>query len=162
MKKKAPQTQRLVIGWREWVSLPQLEIPRVKVKVDTGARTSSLHAVNLKFHKRGDETWVTFLIHPLQDTSQGSVKAEALVVDERNVKSSNGHTELRPVIQTDLTMGANTWPIELTLTSRDMMGFRMLLGREATRGKVLIDPGRSFLMALSDTSGPSYPPPARL
>jgi len=138
-----PEPVRL--GWREWVSLPDLGIEAVKAKVDSGARTSSLHAVHLRSGERDGVEWVWFEVHPLQRETQATLSTGAAVVDHRIVRSSTGHAETRPVVRTTLSLGTVAWPIELTLTSRDAMGFRMLLGREALRGRALIDPGRSFL-----------------
>jgi|SRR5690606_18508250 len=134
------------IGWREWVQLPELKIARVKVKVDTGARSSSLHAFNVELVRRKKRTLVQFSVHPLQGDSATTVVCSAELVDQRWVKSSNGKRELRPTIRTAVGFGDDVWPIDLTLTSRDLMGFRMLLGREAVRRRFLVDAGRSFLM----------------
>lgn len=138
--------QKPRIGWREWIQLPQLQISRVKAKVDTGARSSSLHAFDVQMLRRKKRTMVRFLVHPLQDDKHTTVECLAELIDERWVKSSNGKRELRPTIRTNVSFGEEAWPIDLTLTSRDLMGFRMLLGREAVRRRYLIDPGRSFLM----------------
>ena len=152
-KKRSVKSAKLVtIGWREWVGLPELEVPRVKVKVDTGARTSALHAVKLKAFEQEGREWVSFVVHPLQDSLRGSVNVSVPVHDWRNVKSSNGKSERRPIILTRLTLGERTWPIELSLTRRDNMGFRMLLGRQALSRRVLVDTGRSFLVT------PDIPP----
>lgn len=134
-----------VIGWREWVELPDLGVEGVKVKVDTGARSSALHAWNIHLYERGGRRFVAFDIHPLQRIHTGSVRARAELVDLRRVRSSSGHSEERPVIHTTLVLGGFRQEIELTLTRRDEMGFRMLLGREALRRRYLIHPGRSFL-----------------
>lgn len=134
-----------IIGWREWVGLPDLEVKRVKVKVDTGARSSSLHAFNVEIKKVRGHKMVHFDVHPIQD-SKRSVRCEHELLEERWVRSSNGKRELRPVIRTTLHFDGDEWPIDLTLTSRDMMGFRMLLGREAIRKRFVVDAGRSFLI----------------
>jgi hypothetical protein len=134
-----------VIGWREWVTLPDLAVPRIKVKVDTGARSSSLHAFDLVWEERGDESWVRFNVHPRQRKRRPAITAEARVVDRRVVRNPGGRTETRPVIVTMVAWGGHEWPVELNLTSRDEMGFRMLLGRQAVRGRFVVDPGRSFL-----------------
>lgn len=133
------------IGWREWVALPDLDITSVKAKVDTGARSSSLHAFNVEIVKRKKRTMVRFSVHPIQGDTRETVHCEAELVDERWVRSSNGKRELRPTIRTSVSFGGDAWPIDLTLTSRDLMGFRMLLGREAVRRRFLVDAGRSFL-----------------
>ena len=133
-----------IIGWREWVALPQLGIAYVKPKIDTGARSSSLHASEIEEFRRGDRTFVRFKVHPIQRNKDFGVKAEAEVLEYRNVKSSSGQKSRRPVILTEIEILGIRWPIELTLADRDAMGFRMLLGREAVRGRFLVDAGRSY------------------
>ena len=135
-----------LIGWREWVSLPELGIKRVKAKVDTGARSSSLHAFDVHVFARGGRRWVRFKVHPIQHDSQVTNQCETELHDERWITSSNGVRQYRPVIRVDILFGEDSWPIDLTLTSRDVMGFRMLLGREAIRPRFAVDPGRSFLI----------------
>ena len=133
-----------VIGWREWVALPQLGLEAVKVKIDTGARSSALHAFNLQTYEVGGATWVRFDVHPMQQGGP-TVQAEAEVVDMRRVRNPGGRREYRPVIRTPVTVLGQTWEIDVTLTPRWGMGFRMLLGRQAVRHHFLVDPGRSFL-----------------
>ncbi|MGB8331741.1 MAG: RimK/LysX family protein [Polyangiales bacterium] len=132
------------IGWREWLALPDLGIGRIKAKVDTGARSSSLHAFEVEVTGEGKHPWVHFKVHPIQRDSVTIVQCRARLYEYRYVKSSSGHRELRPIIRTRLLLEGGTWPIELTLTSRDEMGFRMLLGREAIRGRFVVDPNRSY------------------
>lgn len=134
-----------VLGWREWLALPEFGVPAIKVKVDTGARSSALHAHNLRMVQRGGEEYALFEVRPLQRKSTPSYEVEAVVVDRRKVTSSGGHQEIRPVIVVDVEIMGNRWPIEVTLTKRDSMGFRMLLGRQAIRRRFVVDPGRSFL-----------------
>lgn len=134
-----------MIGWREWVGLPEFQTPWIKAKIDTGARSSALHAFDLEHVERDGVPWVRFEIHPWQRSSNDPVVVEAPVVDHRTVRSSNGTDEQRPVIETTIEIGGRELPIELTLTRRDHMGFRLLLGRQALRRRVLIDPERSFL-----------------
>ena len=138
-------TDRLTVGWREWVGLPDLGVGAIKAKLDTGARTSALHVTNVVRFERDGHPWVRFAVHPIQRSELPVVSAEAPLVEHRPVRSSSGHTEHRLVIETRLAVGEVTWPIELTLTRRDAMGFRMLIGRQAVRGRALIDPGRSYL-----------------
>lgn len=138
------QPLKPIIGWREWVALPELGIAAVKPKIDTGARSSSLHAVRIEEFRRGDTLWVRFQVHPIQRSSQITVEAEAEVLEYRTVTSSSGQGTLRPVILTDVEVLGHRWPIELTLADRDSMGFRMLLGREAIRGRFFVDAGRSY------------------
>ncbi|ODA69042.1 hypothetical protein A7A08_00878 [Methyloligella halotolerans] len=135
----------LHIGWREWVGLPELGVAAVKAKIDTGARTSAIHAWKLEPFERDGQTWLRFELHPAQRTKSGALCCEAPVIDRRQVRSSGGHVTNRYVIRTTLALGTGSWPIELTLTNRDQMGFRMLLGRTALKRGVLIDPARSFL-----------------
>ncbi len=133
-----------VIGWREWVSLPDLGVKKIKVKVDTGARSSSLHAIKQKIFVRDGEKWVRFQINPVQHKTVNKIKAEAKILEFRSVKSSSGAAEERPVIKTRLKLLDIVWPIELTLSNRDEMGFRMLLGRQAFRQRFYVDAGRSY------------------
>lgn len=134
------------IGWREWVGMPEFGVERIKVKVDTGARTSSLHAFDVELDGPPDARVVRFSLHPIQRNNKVSVPCEAPLLEERHVRSSNGARELRPVILTPIEVDGQLWPVEITLTSRDNMGFRMLLGREAIRRRCLVDAGRSFLV----------------
>lgn len=133
------------VGWREWVALPELGIPAVKAKVDTGARTSVLHAFSVESFERDGRPMVRFGIHPLQRRTDIEIFCEAEVVDRRRVSDSGGHREWRPVIRSALTLGKSTWEVEMTLTNRDPMLFRLLLGRTALRGRVLVNPAVSFL-----------------
>jgi hypothetical protein len=133
-----------VIGWREWIALPDLSIAAVKAKVDTGARSSSLHAFDVEEFHRGGKAYIRFRVHPLQRNSRAFVQSEAELVEYRRVKSSGGHETLRPVIVTSVELLGQKWVIELTLASRDTMGFRMLLGRQAVEHRFLVDAGGSF------------------
>lgn len=142
MQKKV--REKPILGWREWAMLPALGIERLKVKIDTGARTSALHAFRVTTFERAGETFARFYVHPTQHRRHPEILCEAPVVDERTVKSSNGENQLRYVVETSLKIGEYEWPIELTLTNRDEMGFRMLLGRQALRQRFVVDPGGSF------------------
>jgi hypothetical protein len=133
-----------VIGWREWVALPELGVDAIKAKVDTGARSSSLHAWDAEVVAGPSGPLVRFVLHPRQRDMSLTVVATADLVGWRAVRSSNGDVETRPVISTLVAIGEHQVPIELTLTRRDRMGFRMLLGRQALRGRFVIDPGQSF------------------
>lgn len=133
-----------VIGWREWVGLPDFGIKAIKVKVDTGARSSSLHTSGLREFERDGEKWVQFDVHHIQRKIERTVNAEAKVFEYRSIRSSSGKAVLRPVIITNLELLSITWPVELTLADREKMGFRMLLGREAFRGRFLVDAGNSY------------------
>ena len=144
-KKVSSKTRSLpVIGWREWVALPQLGIAYIKPKIDTGARSSSLHVSQVEEFRKGETLYVRFKVHPIQRNRSFGVMAEAEVLEYRNVASSSGQKTLRPVILTEIQILGQRWPIELTLANRDEMGFRMLLGREAIRGRFLVDAGNSF------------------
>jgi len=135
-----------MLGWREWVSLPSLGLGQVKAKVDTGARTSSLHAFELRdFHENGIHK-VEFKMHPAQRDQDKVVVCVANIVDQRAVTDSGGHREQRWVIETTIGIGKHAWPVEMNLTSRDDMLFRMLLGRTALKGRALVDPSRSYLI----------------
>jgi len=144
LKDTGPKPRLPVVGWREWVALPQLGIAFIKPKIDTGARSSSLHASEVEEFERDGKTFVRFKVHPIQRNKKFGVKAEAEVLEYRNVKSSSGQKSRRPVILTEIQILGRTWPIELTLANRDEMGFRMLLGREAVRGRFLVDAGKSY------------------
>ncbi len=136
---------RINLGWREWVALPDLDIPRLKVKVDTGARTSCLHTFRTEPYTENGERRVRFWVHPVQNNLHHVVECDAAVLDERTVSDSGGHRELRLVINTRLVIGETVWPIEMTLTNRDSMRFRMLLGRTAMAGRSVIFPEASYL-----------------
>lgn len=133
------------IGWREWVALPELGVDAVKVKVDTGARSSALHAFDVRSFERSGLEYVRFTLHPRQRDATMSIEAECRVVARRWVTTSSGHRTRRPVIRTVVELLGQTWPIEVTLTNRDAMGFRMLLGRQAIRRRFLVDVSRSYL-----------------
>jgi len=133
-----------VIGWREWVSLPELGIRAIKAKIDTGARSSSLHAFDLEDFHRDGKQFVRFKIHPAQRTTAETITAETELLEYRTVRSSGGHSTRRPVVLTPVELLGERWIVELTLASRDAMGFRMLLGRQAIRGRFLVHPGRSY------------------
>lgn len=138
-------TTSTVVGWREWVRLPALGVPWIKAKIDTGAKTSSLHAFELTPLERDGAPWVRFSIHPWQATALDAAEVELPVHDERAVRSSSGHAETRYVVLLPLTLAGREVLAEVTLTDRDEMGFRMLVGREALVRGFLVDPARSYV-----------------
>lgn len=133
-----------VIGWREWVGLPEFGVRFIKAKIDSGARSSSIHAFKTVVFEQGGEQWVRFKIHPNQRNKLDELEVETKILEFRNVRSSSGVASLRPVIITNVSLLGIVWPIEMTLANRDQMGFRMLLGREAFRGRFLVDAGHSY------------------
>ena len=132
------------LGWREWVSLPQLGLDALKCKVDTGAKSSALHAFSVEEFYKSEELWVRFGIHPKQGSEEEAVWCESLVTDVRKVTDSGGHVTERYFITTDVVIGSYTFPIQVSLTNRDSMRFRMLLGREAINGRFWVNPEVSY------------------
>ncbi|MBC8270276.1 MAG: ATP-dependent zinc protease [Rhodospirillaceae bacterium] len=143
---KTKKKQKALIGWREWVGFPELGIDRIKAKIDTGARTSVIHAFRVRKLDDADEPRVEFYLHPVQRRRKPEFRCTAPIVDERTIKSSNGESETRYVIITPIRLGEDIWPIELTLSNRDQMGFRVLAGRASIRGRCIVDPDSSFLL----------------
>ncbi|WP_348797075.1 30S ribosomal protein S6--L-glutamate ligase [Flavobacterium adhaerens] len=137
---------KVILGSEEWCSFPELGIPTIKARVDSGAKTSALHAINIAPFIKNETNWVKFDINPIQNNIKTVIHCEAPLVGKRIVKSSSGFREHRYVIQTDIAIGESKWPIEMTLTNRDSMGFRMLLGREAMSGRILVDPEQKYLL----------------
>jgi hypothetical protein len=133
------------LGWREWIALPDINIPRIKAKVDTGARTSCLHTFFVESFRRKGVEYVRFGVHPEQKNTEMAAVCEARLLDRRVVSDSGGHKETRCVILTRAIIGARTEHIEITLTNRDSMRFRMLLGRTALQGRYLVDSAGSYL-----------------
>lgn len=136
---------QIILGYREWIDLPELGITPIHAKLDTGARSSALHVVTLEQFEKKGEQWVRFEVDPYPKRPDVLVTAEAPLADERVVKNSGGRGELRAVIRTSLAIAGREWKCDLTLTSRHNMRFRMLVGREAMAGRILVDPRRSHL-----------------
>lgn len=139
-----PLDNKLTIGWREWVALPDLKIPAIKAKIDTGARTSALYAFDVDLSEIDGRQKIHFAVHPLQRNQDVVLKCTADLVEQRTVTDSGGHRELRYVIRTVVAWHQISWPIEITLTHRENLKFRMLLGRTALRGRFLVDPENSY------------------
>ena len=139
----------LKVGWREWIALPELGIPALKVKVDTGARTSALHTFSLETFEVDGQLKVRFGVHPLRKRLDIEIFCLADVIDQRIVKDSGGHREERVIIRTPVRFGQMEWPIEVSLTKRESMLFRMLVGRTAMADKLIVDPTESYLMGRS-------------
>lgn len=137
---------KVIVGSEEWCAFPHLGIPTVKARVDSGAKTSALHAINISPFQKEGENWVKFDINPIQNNTKTIIHCEAPLVDKRVVKSSSGFREQRYVIRAEIQIGETNWNVELTLTNRDSMGFRMLLGREAMSGRLLVDPEQKYLL----------------
>ena len=140
-----PDSDLILAGWREWVSLPGVPVPWVKAKLDTGARSSAIHAFDLEEDRRGGERWVRFQVHPWQATDEDATLVECPLLDTREVRSSSGHAETRHVVAMDVTLMGRTVTTEMTLARRDEMGFRCLVGREALRQGFAVDPSASYL-----------------
>lgn len=137
---------KVIVGSEEWCAFPQLGIPTVKARVDSGAKTSALHAINISPFQKEGENWVKFDVNPIQNNTKTVIHCEAPLVDKRVVKSSSGFREQRYVIKAEIQVGEEHWFVEITLTNRDSMGFRMLLGREAMSGRILVDPEQKYLL----------------
>ena len=134
-----------IVGWREWVSLPGLHVPWVKAKLDTGARSSAIHAFDIDVFERDGGDWVRYSIHPWQRSADEAVACESQVIGQRSIRSSSGHSDVRYVVAMDVFLAGRSVIAEVTRRRRDEMGFRMLVGREALRQRFLVDPGRSYL-----------------
>ena len=141
-----PPYSTTIVGWREWVTLPDAGVPWIKAKIDTGARTSSIHAFDVEEFRDDDGTdWVRFGVRPWQESDEDAVVVERPVHDRRTVRSSSGHSDERIVVLMDVVLHGRTRTVEMTLSNRDEMGFRMLIGREALRDGFLVAAGESFL-----------------
>lgn len=153
---KSSARERQVIGWREMVGLPELGVSALRAKIDTGARTSALHAIDLKPFEKDGAQWIGF--HVAQRGQPRSRRCSARVIDERQIKNTSGVSEQRYVIETLLVLGQRRWRIEVSLANREQMGFELILGRTAIRRRrLLVDPGRSFLAGPPDSTPPGQP-----
>lgn len=170
MKKRA-KVDLPIIGWREWVGLPDLAVPAVHAKIDTGATTSALHAEIVDVHERGGLQLVRFLLPDIDDCRARDHVFEAELLEHRRVKSSSGHYSSRPVIFTHVAVGGRIWSIEITLANRETMGVPMLLGRQSLKNRFIVDPARSYLLSTkpkpndcktSTTTAPAPPSPTRV
>lgn len=138
--------QKRAAGWREWVGLPSIGVGSIKAKLDTGARTSALHAFNIETYWSDGELWARFLVRPFQKNDAKEIACNARIEDIRTVSNPGGRRQRRLIVRTDIRLGDATWPIELSLTDRDEMGFRLLIGRTAMHGNLIVDPDRSYLL----------------
>jgi len=145
-KRDGHSSDLITVGWREWIKLPELDLPSIKAKIDTGARTSCIHAFSIRPYIEHGKQRVEFHIHPKQRNNEYVVVCNADVIDQRVVTDSGGHKEDRWVIETMLALGSHRWPIEVTLSSRDDMRFRMLIGRTALKNRALVNSARSYLV----------------
>ncbi len=143
---RAAEKSARVIGWREWASLPDLSVSRINAKIDTGAKTSAIHASRIDVAKADDGYWVEFLLHPHRGRKVPEIRCRLPLVDKRSVRSSNGRAEERMVINTPLQLGGEIWPVELTLANRDAMEYRLLIGRDALADRFLVRPDASYLL----------------
>ncbi len=165
----AQTPEKRIIGCEEWCAFPELGIPAIKARVDSGAKTSAIHAFNLNTFRRDGALWVSFEVHPIQHNRHIVIRCERPVVDKRTVKSSSGEAETRYVVSAPLKLGGEIWDVELTLSNRDSMGFRMLLGREAMIDRLIVDPAAHCTLgersgnseSLRQSSGPQQRPENR-
>ncbi len=137
----------ITIGWREYISLPEFHLPAIRAKIDTGAASSAIHATRIEYFQDGDRDMVRFNIHPHRRNIHDTVTVVAPLIEHRPIKSSTGHRQIRPVIETEICLGDQHWKIELNLTNRSLMGYRMLVGRQALRKRFLVDASKSFLQS---------------
>jgi hypothetical protein len=141
-----------ILGWREWVTLPELNIKHIKAKIDTGARSSALHAFAIEPYQKHNQPWVMFAIHPEQNNTELVIECHAAVKDRRIVSDSGGHKQRRYVIETQLLLGSAVINAEMTLTNRDSMLFRMLIGRTTLNDRFMINSSASFCQGIPNCS----------
>ncbi len=151
-KTKSVKRQRPIIGWREWAGLPDFGVEEINAKIDTGAKSSAIHAYRIKEIEIDGEPHAEFFLHPVQRRKKPEIYCRAPIVDKRLIRSSNGQEEERFVIEANLRLGDRLWKADLTLTNRDAMGFRLLIGRDALRKRFMIDPGASYMLGRSAKS----------
>ncbi len=142
------EQSQAILGWREWVTLPELNLEHIKAKIDTGARSSALHAFAIEPYRKQNQRWVMFAIHPEQNNTELVIECHAAIKDRRIVSDSGGHKQRRYVIETQLLLGSAIISAEMTLTNRDSMLFRMLIGRTTLNDRFLIDPSASFCQGI--------------
>lgn len=145
------EQSQAILGWREWVTLPELNLEHIKAKIDTGARSSALHAFAIEPYRKQNQRWVMFAIHPEQNNTELVIECHAAIKDRRMVSDSGGHKQRRYVIETQLLLGSAIISAEMTLTNRDSMLFRMLIGRTTLNDRFLIDPSASFCQGIPST-----------
>jgi hypothetical protein len=145
------EQSQAILGWREWVTLPELNLEHIKAKIDTGARSSALHAFAIEPYRKQNQRWVMFAIHPEQNNTELVIECHAAIKDRRMVSDSGGHKQRRYVIETQLLLGTAIISAEVTLTNRDSMLFRMLIGRTTLNDRFLIDPSASFCQGIPST-----------
>ncbi|MFD2229453.1 ATP-dependent zinc protease [Alkalimarinus sediminis] len=145
------ESDQIILGWREWVEFPELEIDNLIAKVDSGAKTSALHAYHVEPFNKGDTPWVRFKLHPIQDNNEVSITLEAKLSDRRHVSDSGGHKELRYVIEAVMNIGGHERRGEITLTDRDSMKYRMLIGRNILKQGFLVNAKQSFACGKPET-----------
>lgn len=146
---RGPKPPKVIIGWQEWCALPDLGLPGVLAKIDTGAKTSALHAVDIKPSKEM-EGWLDFKVQPVRRRRRPAIACSARCIETRAVTSSNGETEQRPVVEVQLSLGGHTFLTEVTLTNRDDMGLRMLIGRQSLKRRFIVDPSLSCCCGTED------------
>ena len=152
ISKRKRSVEKKLIGWREWLALPDLGIDNIKAKVDTGARTSAIHAFNIREIEKHGRPHVEFSVHPVQRRREPVVQSCAEILEKRLITSSNGSKSLRYIIKTQLKLGDETWPIEMSFAKRDQLGFRVLLGRQAIRKRCIVDAGVSYRTGKPDVA----------
>lgn len=146
MSSNSADNPKTLVGWREWLAMDDLGVDRILAKVDTGAKTCALHTFYITPFERDNEAWLTFGLHPDRDSSERELHCQAPIKERRDVTDSGGHTENRYVIETNISLAGKTFPVEVTLTNRDNMRYRLLLGRNALRRGFIVESSKSYLL----------------